>query len=243
MPETASSIIRGGCGCSPLRSSEEQCRRRPRAGDRTDGGEHGRDFSSHDKVRVLSPGAQLTVDPASGARSIIRDICAEGAYRFHWSVIPSEESLPIASGAPEGWRPRSVAEPALRACRIACGHRGAGGVRTRRSSADPAERMRARGPPDLRQLPCGRRAIDEDETPSCRHRLWPWAVGLLVVGESWNYQCAADRLAQAHSTVKFAVVSGERRQNLLRYALELAFLVVSGNPEQDRRRPRIDISL
>ena len=48
--------------------------------------------------RVLSPSAQQIVDPASGARGIIRDTCAEGAYRFHWSVIPSDQSLPIAAG-------------------------------------------------------------------------------------------------------------------------------------------------
>jgi hypothetical protein len=33
------------------------------------------------------------------------------------------------------------------------------------------------------------------------------------------------------------------RQYLLRHALELAFLVVSGNSEQDRRRSSVDISL
>jgi hypothetical protein len=36
---------------------------------------------------VASPSAQLIVDPSSGARAIIRDTCADGAYRFHWSVI------------------------------------------------------------------------------------------------------------------------------------------------------------
>jgi len=46
------------------------------------------------KWRVLSPSAQLFVGHASGARAIIRDTCADGAYRFYWSVIPSEESLP-----------------------------------------------------------------------------------------------------------------------------------------------------
>src|SRR5579884_431739 len=40
-----------------------------------------------------------------------------------------------------------------------------------------------------------------------------------------------------------AVLSTERRQNLLRHALELAFLVVSGDPEQDRRRSGVDVSL
>ena len=68
------------------------------------------------KWRVLSPSAQLTVDPASGARGIVRDTCADGAYRFHWSVIPSEESLPIAAGRTGGLgRARSIAEAALRA--------------------------------------------------------------------------------------------------------------------------------
>ena len=68
------------------------------------------------KWRLLSPSAQLIVDPASGARAIIRDTCADGAYRFHWSVIPSEESLPIAAGRTGGLaRARAVAEEALRA--------------------------------------------------------------------------------------------------------------------------------
>src|SRR5467141_3334472 len=66
--------------------------------------------------RVLSPSAQQIVDPASGARGIIKDTCADGAYRFHWSVIPSEESLPIAAGRTGGLaRARSIAEAALRA--------------------------------------------------------------------------------------------------------------------------------
>ena len=65
---------------------------------------------------VLSPSAQQIVDPASGARGIIRDTCAEGAYRFHWSVIPSDQSLPIAAGRTGGLaRARSIAEAALRA--------------------------------------------------------------------------------------------------------------------------------
>ena len=66
--------------------------------------------------RVLSPSAQLIIEPASGARAIIRDTCADGTYRFHWSVIPSEESLPIAAGRTGGLaRARSVAEEALQA--------------------------------------------------------------------------------------------------------------------------------
>jgi hypothetical protein len=68
------------------------------------------------KWRVLSPSAQLIIEPASGARAIIRDTCADGAYRFHWSVIPSEESLPIAAGRTGGFaRARLIAEEALRA--------------------------------------------------------------------------------------------------------------------------------
>jgi hypothetical protein len=64
---------------------------------------------------LLSPSAQLMVDPTSGARGIIREACADGAYRFHWSVIPSEESLPIAAGRTGGLaRARSIAEEALR---------------------------------------------------------------------------------------------------------------------------------
>ena len=66
--------------------------------------------------RILSPSAQLIVDPASGARGIIRDTGIDGAYRFHWSVIPSGEPLPIAAGRVGGLaRARSIAEEALRA--------------------------------------------------------------------------------------------------------------------------------
>ena len=68
------------------------------------------------KWRILSPSAQMIIDPASGARGIIRDTCADGAYRFHWSVIPSEQSLPIAAGRTGGLgRARAIAEEALRA--------------------------------------------------------------------------------------------------------------------------------
>jgi hypothetical protein len=56
------------------------------------------------------------VDPVSGARGIIRDTCADGAYRFHWSIIPSQESLPIAAGRTGRLaRARSITEEALRA--------------------------------------------------------------------------------------------------------------------------------
>jgi hypothetical protein len=69
------------------------------------------------KWRFLSPSAHLIVDPASSARGIIRDTRADGAYRFHWSVIPTEESLPIGAGrTSELTRARSLAEVALRAC-------------------------------------------------------------------------------------------------------------------------------
>jgi hypothetical protein len=68
------------------------------------------------KWRILSPSAQLIVDPASGARGIIRDTCANGAYRFHWSIIPSDQSLPIAAGRTGGLaRARSITEAALNA--------------------------------------------------------------------------------------------------------------------------------
>jgi hypothetical protein len=68
------------------------------------------------KWRLLSPSTQLMVDPTSGARGIIRDTYADGAYRFHWSVIPSEESLPIAAGRTGGLaRARSITREALRA--------------------------------------------------------------------------------------------------------------------------------
>ena len=69
------------------------------------------------KWRPLSASTQLIIHPASGARAIIRDTCADGAFRFHWSVIPSEDSLPIATGRTGGLgRARAIAEEALRAC-------------------------------------------------------------------------------------------------------------------------------
>src|ERR1700738_2331348 len=62
------------------------------------------------KWRLISPSTQLIFHPASGARAVIRDTCADGAYRFHWSVIPSEESLPIAAGRTGGLaRARAIA--------------------------------------------------------------------------------------------------------------------------------------
>jgi len=68
------------------------------------------------KWRLIGPSTQLIFHPASGARDVIRDTCADGAYRFHWSVIPSEESLPIAAGRTGGLaRAQSIAEEALRA--------------------------------------------------------------------------------------------------------------------------------
>jgi hypothetical protein len=68
------------------------------------------------KWRLLGPSTQLMFHPASGARGVIRDTCADGAYRFHWSVIPSEESLPIAAGRTGGLaRARAIAVEALRA--------------------------------------------------------------------------------------------------------------------------------
>ena len=65
---------------------------------------------------MLSPSVRVIVDPVSGARGIVRDTCAERVYRFHWSVIPTEESLPIAAGRTGGlaWA-RSITEEALRA--------------------------------------------------------------------------------------------------------------------------------
>jgi hypothetical protein len=65
---------------------------------------------------MLSPSARVLVDPVSGARGIVRDTHADGVYRFHWSVTPSEESLPIAAGRTGGlaWA-RSIVEEALRA--------------------------------------------------------------------------------------------------------------------------------
>ncbi len=70
--------------------------------------------ASMTKWRPLSSSTQLIIHPASGARAVIRDTCADGAYRFHWSVIPSEESLPIAAGRTGGLaRARLIAEEAL----------------------------------------------------------------------------------------------------------------------------------
>jgi hypothetical protein len=52
--------------------------------------------------RTLSLSAWVLVDPVSGARGIVRDTRADGAYRFHWRAILSEESLPIATGRTGG---------------------------------------------------------------------------------------------------------------------------------------------
>jgi hypothetical protein len=73
--------------------------------------------ANHARPRLsASSSTQLIIHPASGARAVIRDTCAEGTYRFHWSVIPSEESLPIAAGRTGGLaRARSIAEEALSA--------------------------------------------------------------------------------------------------------------------------------
>jgi hypothetical protein len=73
------------------------------------------DAPEHDEWRLLGPNTQLMIDPGSGGRAAIRDTCGDGAYRFHWSVIPSEESLPIAAGRTGGLaRARLIAEGALR---------------------------------------------------------------------------------------------------------------------------------
>ena len=57
----------------------------------------------------------MIIDPVSSARGVIRDTRVEGAYRFHWSVIPAEEPLPIAAGRTgELARARSITEGALR---------------------------------------------------------------------------------------------------------------------------------
>jgi len=48
------------------------------------------------------------------------------------------------------------------------------------------------------------------------------------------------RADQPHASARS---SSERREYLLRHALELAFLVVSGNPEQDSRRSGLDVPL
>ena len=84
------------------------------------------------KWRLISPSTQLIFHPASGARAVIGDTCADGAYRFHWSVIPSEESLPIAAGLA---RARSVAEEVLRA--YAEDWLGLLGGRTKVASSNP----------------------------------------------------------------------------------------------------------
>ena len=50
--------------------------------------------------------------------------------------------------------------------------------------------------------------------------------------------------SKAGQTAKWSTaLSAQCRQYLLRHALELAFLVVSGDSEQDRRRSSVDISL
>ena len=67
------------------------------------------------KWRMISPSAQAIVDSVSSARGIIRDTRVEGAYRFHWSVMPADEPLPIAAGRTgELARARSITQGALR---------------------------------------------------------------------------------------------------------------------------------
>jgi len=66
--------------------------------------------------RRVSPSAELLVDPECQARGIIRDTFARGADRFHWSVLATEQSHPIAAGHTGTiGRGRLLAETALRA--------------------------------------------------------------------------------------------------------------------------------
>src|ERR1700730_6039865 len=51
--------------------------------------------------RRLSPSAELLVDPECRARGIIRDTRARGADRFHWSVLPEDQSHSVAAGHTE----------------------------------------------------------------------------------------------------------------------------------------------
>ena len=92
----------------------------------------------------------------------------------------------------------------------------------RRDELEPA-----RGEPSAIR---GRRAVVyEKQTPKP-----PWTFG----------EPQLPAAGAAGQTAKWsAVLSAERRQYLLRHALELAFLVVSGDPEQDRRRSGVDVSL
>jgi hypothetical protein len=66
--------------------------------------------------RRLSPSAELLVDPECQARGIIRDTRARGADRFHWSVLPADQSHSLAAGhTGKIARGRWLAEMALRA--------------------------------------------------------------------------------------------------------------------------------
>jgi hypothetical protein len=66
--------------------------------------------------RRLSPSAELLVDPECQARGIIRDTRARGADRFHWSVLPPDQSHSVAAGhTGKIVRGRWLAEMALRA--------------------------------------------------------------------------------------------------------------------------------
>ena len=66
--------------------------------------------------RRVSPSAELLVDPECQARGIIRDTRARGADRFHWSVLPPDQSYTVAAGhTGRIARGRSLAETALRA--------------------------------------------------------------------------------------------------------------------------------
>jgi hypothetical protein len=72
--------------------------------------------ASASQWRRLSPSAELLIDPECRARGIIRDTRARGADRFHWSVLPEDQSHSVAAGHTEKIaRGRWLAGMALRA--------------------------------------------------------------------------------------------------------------------------------
>jgi hypothetical protein len=52
------------------------------------------------KLRALTPSAELMVDSKCRARGIIRDTRAAGVDRFHWSIVPPASPTRRRKGAP-----------------------------------------------------------------------------------------------------------------------------------------------
>ena len=66
--------------------------------------------------RILSPSAELLVNPECGARCAVRDTGADGEKRFHWTVTILGRSRAVAAGRTgKSAEARSLTEAALSA--------------------------------------------------------------------------------------------------------------------------------